>query len=204
MLSKMGIFMTYRFLVFFLLINLFLVAAPYAGEQKPSDSNQSKDHWALLCGYGVTHPGLGDTRTRVEDVDLIFQYGHFLSEAGRSWYKVRHKLLIEIPFYIVYHPESAIMTGINFLASWDFTASKEIIPYFFVGGGFMYTNLNVPELGTDYNGNYQGGIGIHYVIGDNTSIEINYRYHHISNADTAQPNDPLNSTKFLVGVSFLL
>jgi hypothetical protein len=27
-----------------------------------------------------------------------------------------------------------------------------------------------------------------------------YRYHHVSNANTAEPNEPLNSSKILLGV----
>jgi hypothetical protein len=29
-----------------------------------------------------------------------------------------------------------------------------------------------------------------------------YRYHHVSNAGTAEPNEPLNSSKCLIGVTF--
>ena len=101
-------------------------------------------------------------KARVKDIDIIVQYGRFLTaEAGKSWYKGRHALLVELPLYIVYHPETALMAGINFLASWNFTASDKMVPYIFGGGGLVYTNLDSEDLSTDYNGNYQGGIGVH-------------------------------------------
>ncbi len=187
-----------------MLLNLFIVTFVSAEDNRTVNFSNAKDHWTFLGGYGVTHPGFGETETKVESADFILQYGHFLKNpAGKSWYKVRHELLLEIPFYTVVHPESAIMTGINFLACWDFIASEKIVPYVFAGGGFMYTNLDISGLGTEFNGNYQGGLGIHYYIRDNTSIDFNYRYHHISNAGTASPNEPLNSSKILFGLSFL-
>ncbi len=196
---------SYRFLIVLVLSLLFSSSGIVLAQEKNSVGfSNAKDHWTFLGGYGVTHPGLGDTETRLEEVDLILQYGYFLSEEkGKSWYKTRHELLIEIPIYIVYHPETAIMTGVNFLACWDFTASDKIVPYVFAGGGFVYTNVDSADLGTDYNGNYQGGIGIHYFIKDNVTIDFNYRYHHISNAGTSEPNEPLNSTKMFLGLSFL-
>ena len=196
--------LAYRVFIILQLLIFSVVSVSFAQGSNKVGFKNAKDHWTILGGYGVTHPGWGDTETRIEDIDLILQYGRFLSEEkGKSWYKVRHELLIEIPVYIVYHPESAIMTGINFLACWDFTTREEIVPYIFGGGGFMYTNLDAPALGTNFNGNYQGGFGIHYFIKDNLTIDLNYRYHHISNAGTADPNEPLNSTKMLFGLSFI-
>ncbi len=187
-----------------MLLTIFSPAFSFAQEDKTTGFNNAKDHRTILGGYGQTHRNLGDTMTRVQQVDAILQYGYFLTEeAGRSWYKVRHEILFELPFSIVFHPDDAIMTGINVLACWDFTASEKIVPYLFAGGGFVYTNVNVPGLGSDFNGNYQGGFGVHYFISKNTAIDFNYRLHHISNASTAEPNEPLNSSKFLVGVTFL-
>jgi hypothetical protein len=33
------------------------------------------------------------------------------------------------------------------------------------------------------------------------AIDLTARYHHISNAGTAHPNVPLNSSKILIGIS---
>jgi hypothetical protein len=164
----------------------------------------AKSHLTLSLGYGESYPGLGETKTRVEDVDVILKYGHFLSEEiGDSWYRGRHEILVEVPFYYVASPKSAIMTGINFLACWNFTSfSKRVVPYLFAGGGAVYTNLNLPnDLGSKWNGNYQGGVGTHYFLTRNIAVDLTARYHHISNAGTASPNVPLNSTKVLIGIS---
>ncbi len=196
--------MTNRLFFALMLLIIFSAFPVLAREEKALTINTAKSHLTFLGGYGVTHPGFGDTSTRVEGVDLILQYGRFLSEeAGKSWYRGRHEMLIEVPFSAVYHPNSAIITGINFLACWNFTASERIVPYIFAGGGLVYTNLDIPGLGSEFNGNYQGGFGLRYLIKERTAVEFNYRLHHISNADTADPNEPLNSSKILLGISFL-
>lgn len=190
--------------VVLLLLIVFSTAGSYAQEEKPLGFSNAKGHWTLLGGYGNTHTNFGDTQERVQVVDLILQYGHFLTkEGGKSWYKVRHEVMIELPFAAVFHPHGAIMAGVNLLACWDFTASEKIVPYVFAGGGLVYTNLNLEGMGRDLNGNYQTGTGIHYFIDKKTVLNFNYRLHHISNANTAEPNEPLNSSKFLVGMTFL-
>jgi len=163
----------------------------------------AKGHWTISTGYGVTHPGLGATESKVETIDMILSYGHYLSEeAGRSWYKGRHEIIFELPVHLVVHPETTPMVGITILACWTFTASKTFAPYIFGGGGLVYTDLNVPELGRKLNGTHQVGAGIHYFFRKNASLDFSYRFHHISNAGTAEPNGPLNSSKMLFGISF--
>jgi lipid A 3-O-deacylase len=180
-----------------------LTSSAAAQEKSHNDFIAANNHWTIMGGYGVSHKGLGATDTRVETVDIIMRYGHFLTgELGTSWYKGRHEILIEVPFRTVVHPETAVMTGINFMAAWNFTAGDSIIPYIFAGGGPVYTNLDIPGLGAELNYSYQGGAGIHYFIGKNRSINFNYRLHHISNAGTADPNEPLNSSRILIGLSF--
>lgn len=181
----------------------FFVSETCAEENNGAGLHDATSQWSILGGYGVTHRGISRTRTKVETIDLVLRRGYFFTkEIGKSWYKGRHEWIFEIPVHYVTNPEKAIMTGINLLGCWNLTSSEKIVPYFFAGGGLLYTDLNVPELGSKFNFNYQAGTGIHYFITRDTSIEFNYRYHHISNAGTAKPNDPLNSSKILLGISF--
>jgi opacity protein-like surface antigen len=182
---------------------LSLVTLPAFAEEQELGVDKAKGHWTVSTGYGVTHPGLGATETKVETAELILSYGHFLSEeVGKSWYRGRHEIIVELPLHYVVSPETTPMVGITFLASWVFTASKTMTPYIFGGGGLIYTNLDVPELGKNLNGSVQVGTGFHYFLKKNTSLDLSYRFHHISNAGTGTPNEPLNSSKFLFGISF--
>jgi opacity protein-like surface antigen len=194
-----------RKIFFSVAASCFLLATSAAWAEGPKTGIETaKTQWSVSAGFGSTHPGLGDTKTRVRTADLVLGYGRFLSNetGGSAWYRGRHQLIVEVPLHYVGTPEQVPMAGITFLACWNFTASKTITPYIFAGGGLIYTNLDVPELGRRLNGTIQEGIGAHYFLSKDTSIDLSYRFHHISNAGTAKPNGPLNSSKVFLGVSF--
>ena len=162
--------------------------------------NLSGDFWTMFAGYGMSHKGLGATRTAINTIDATWQYAHFLSEIkNNSWYAGKHHLLIELPFNTVIHPRPGIITGINFLASWIFTSYPDFSPYVFAGGGPAYTNLKTAGIGSEFNGSYQAGVGVflHFM---KTEMVLNYRIIHVSNGGIAKPNEPVNASYFLIGI----
>ena len=73
---------------------IFFAHTVFAQDKKMAEFRSAKSHWTFLGGYSVTHPGFGDTRTKVETVDFVLQYGYFLSEeVGKSWYRGRHEIV---------------------------------------------------------------------------------------------------------------
>jgi hypothetical protein len=159
---------------------------------------------ALLTGYGITHRGFGATRTQVQTWDVIARYGRFLShEVGAgSWYQGRHELLVELPYHMAVDHDARSMVGGYLLGSWKFTGLLGIYPYVFAGGGILYVDVGLPTMGSKLDFSYQGGTGVQYFVRKDSALIAEYRYHHISNAGTASPNEPLNSSKFLLGVTF--
>lgn len=155
-------------------------------------------------GYGITHRGFGATRTQVQTVDLIGRFGYFLTnEIGSGWYRGQLEHVMELPLHVVVDPKTGIMVGGNVLGKWNFTGLKEkrLIPYVFGGGGILWVDLGLPTMGSRLDFSYGGGTGIQYLFRKDMAVSAEWRYHHISNANTAEPNEPLNSSKFLVGVS---
>jgi lipid A 3-O-deacylase len=160
--------------------------------------------YAILSGYGITHRGFGATRTQVQTFDTIARFGYFLSgERGCGWLKGRHELLLELPLHLVVDPKVSPIVGGYILGSWKFTSSKKWSPYLFAGGGILYVDLGLPTMGSRLDFSYQGGVGLQYFVCRDRAIGLEYRYHHISNAGTAEPNEPLNSSKILLSVSIL-
>lgn len=164
----------------------------------------AKSEMAFLSGYGITHRNFGETRTQVQTWDAIARYGYFLSEEiGKNrWYQGRHELLMEIPYHLAVDKAGKSMVGAYLLGSWKFTSMGELAPYIFAGGGVLFVDLGLPSMGSRLDFSYQGGTGLQYFICNNVALISEYRYHHISNAGTASPNEPLNSSKILLGISF--
>ena len=159
----------------------------------------------LLTGYGITHRGFGETSTQVQTWDAIARLGWYLSEEiGKgSWYQGRHQLLVELPYHLAVDHGGRSMVGGYLLGSWKFTSLTSVKPYIFAGGGPVYVDLGLPSMGAKLNFSYQGGTGLQIPIAQATMFNLEYRYHHISNAGTANPNEPLNSSKILLGISWL-
>ncbi|MHB8056586.1 MAG: acyloxyacyl hydrolase [Desulfuromonadaceae bacterium] len=157
-----------------------------------------------LTGYGITHKYLGATRTQVQTWDAIARFGWFLSdEAGKdSWYQGRHELLLELPYHMTVDHGGRSMVGGYALGSWKFTGLERTAPYIFAGGGPLFVDLGLPTMGSRLCFSYQAGAGLQSFLKKNMALTLEYRYHHISNAGTASPNEPLNSSKFLFGVSY--
>jgi hypothetical protein len=193
--------MAMKALLTILALSIFLAPLPSRAETAVATADSE---CALLTGYGITHRGFGATRTQVETWDVIARYGLFLSqEVGRgSWYQGRHELLMELPYHMAVDHDARSMVGGYLLGSWKFTGLEGITPYVFAGGGILYVDVGLPTMGTKLDFSYQGGTGVQYFVRKDTALIAEYRYHHISNAGTATPNEPLNSSKFLVGVTF--
>lgn len=188
-----------------LLITLLVaVSAVTAGAADIQTSVATADYeLSLLSGYGVSHRGFGETRTQVQTWDAIARLGWFLSdELGKeSWYRGRHQLLIELPYHLALDQRGRSMTGGYLLGSWKFTSLKRITPYLFAGGGVLFVDMGLPSMGTRLDFSYQGGSGVQYDLAHDLAVGLEYRYHHISNAGTASPNEPINSSKILFSIT---
>lgn len=195
--------MTQLFLPVALLMMIFMLPLCAVADDTQA-VGQAEGEYAFLTGYGITHRGFGDTRTQVQTFDMILRYGRFLSsEVGKGhWYQGRHELLLELPYHLAVDHGGRSMAGGYILGSWKFTAPEHLVPYVFAGGGILFVDLGLPTMGTRLDFSYQGGTGVQYFIRKDLALMAEYRYHHVSNAGTAEPNEPLNSSKFLIGVSF--
>lgn len=167
-------------------------------------ASTAKGELGFLTGYGSSFVGFGETRHQVQTWDAILRAGFFLSdEVGQgSWYQGRHEVLLELPYHLAVNYGGRSMVGGYLLGHWRFTSLDRVVPYVLAGGGPLFVDLGLPTMGTKLCFSYQGGTGLQYLIDRNTALSLEYRYHHISNAGTASPNEPINSNKLLMGVSF--
>jgi len=163
----------------------------------------TNDSYSMLTGYGQSFPGWGMTTQRVETIDLVFRHNHHIFDnLGSGWYQGFHSILMELPFHFVVSPDDSVMIGLNFLAAYTFTANDQWQPYIFGGGGPVYSFADIPGMGADWNGNYQFGIGVEHALNNAHDLLFEFRFHHISNGGSKEPNEPLNSCKALMGITF--
>lgn len=190
----------WKFTIIIALLIIISRALPVSAENPAS---RATGEYGVLTGYGISHIGFGETRHQVQTFDLILRAGFFLSnEVGKgSWYQGRHEVMLELPYHLALERGGRSMAGGYLLGHWRFTGLDKVVPYVLAGGGPLYVDLGLPTMGTKLCFSYQGGTGLQYFIDSKTALNLEYRYHHISNAGTAEPNEPINSSKILLGVS---
>ncbi|MBK5276276.1 MAG: acyloxyacyl hydrolase [Desulfuromonadales bacterium] len=188
--------LTLFFMLFILLLPLNVRADNVA--------STAKGEFGFLTGYGSSFVGFGETRHTIQTWDVILRAGFYLSdEVGiGSWYQGRHELLLELPYQMAVNRGGRSVVGGYALGHWRFTSLDKLVPYVLAGGGPLFVDLGLPTMGSKLCFSYQGGTGLQYFIDKKTVLDVEYRYHHISNAGTAEPNEPINSNKLLFGLSY--
>jgi hypothetical protein len=73
-------------------------------------------------------------------------------------------------------------------------------PFFDAHGGALYFTRQEPVPGSSqYNFTFNFGTGVQLFAGKRSSVLLGYKYHHISNADTAGQNPGVDSNEFYAG-----
>ena len=164
------------------------------------DESLLSEEWYLLGGVGQSHPGWGDTQERVKTTDLIIRRESPIGGVqGSGSYKYRRTFLLELPVHLLRSPDEPPMIGLSFQACWTLVSRPDLQPYFFVGGGPVYTEADIPGTSSKIKGSYGAGVGVK-LNSDQGKFLLEYRYHHLSNGGIEEPNDPLNSSKLFVGI----
>jgi opacity protein-like surface antigen len=86
---------------------------------------------------------------------------------------------------------------------WNFMPRKKLQPIFSGHGGYMYSTKPVPDQNAgSFNFTFDLGAGFELYRSKSRSIRAEYRYHHISNAGTAQQNPGIDNGVFQLTYSF--
>ena len=162
------------------------------------------ERWEFRAGYGYQYK---DTKARPNNFQLL----NFMASAavpmggqkGSGWSKGRFEWAPELWLGLFTLPYYRPLIGITPLQfRYVFEPEGKIHPYLFAGAGFLYANVNRRETRSDWNFNLQGGAGLYYSLNDSTSLILEYRHVHISNAGLHEDNAGMNNHTFLAGISF--
>ncbi|MGA2048501.1 MAG: acyloxyacyl hydrolase [Terracidiphilus sp.] len=86
---------------------------------------------------------------------------------------------------------------------WNFFPRLKTQPFFIGHGGYMYTTQPIPTAHAgSFNFTFDLGAGVELYRSKNQSVRAEYRYHHISNHNTALENSGIDNGLFQVTYSF--
>ena len=109
------------------------------------------------------------------------------------------------PYYQRYtEPSSAFWAGLGLVLRYHFLSLGRFVPYAEIAGGAGGTDLRVKEIDSDFAFLLWGGVGASYFVTDSMALYAGYRYQHVSNGNTSEPNRGFESHVGVFGVSYYL
>lgn len=168
-----------------------------------------KQEIALAVGYAISLP-LGGRTSEIEDTQYVFLAPRWgigitdpLGEEG-AFYRGNFELLGEGQFLFETEPRSGFAGGFAILFRYNFLPHGRFIPFVEAGAGVLGLDFDVDGQRDGFNFSPQAGLGFHYFVSERTALTGEWRWFHISNADTRDPNFGIDSSLFIIGASFFL
>jgi lipid A 3-O-deacylase len=159
----------------------------------------------LSAGYLLPHRLTTEHTTKQSGPAFMPSWAMVLTDPiGSSWYRGQILLGVEIVYIQFERPELTHGVGFTPKIKYLFEGTQRIRPYIEFAGGPFYTDLagRIPEESSRFNFILTAGGGISWFITSQLSLNVGYRFHHISNAGTRYPNIGLNSSLPYGGFSF--
>ena len=158
----------------------------------------------ILREAGEYLNGLGAFTFQAEVLyDIVTTSGQKLSFGGVTvqegtqhgkWFYVGHHRVEGIPcHHLAFSQETSDYLAPN--SRWR--------PFMSLDAGSLVTANKVPEATSRFNLTPQAGLGLAFARNERTLFTFEYRFHHSSNADTAEPNPGINSSSFHLSVSII-
>ena len=193
-------------LVYILLITLMaaLTSPIYAADPTPRITVGTQEI-GLTVGYMLpSHFKRNQTTNQQGEAFMPSWMMTVTDPLGDSWYRGQISLGAEMVYLQYQEPIVAHGFGFTPKIKYSFTALGRIRPYAEFAGGPLWTDLagRIPEESSRFNFILSGGLGVSYFLTDQAALNVGYRYQHISNAHTSQPNIGLNASMPFVGFSF--
>jgi hypothetical protein len=187
-----------------LLVGVLHLAAGPARAQEPRFKFGDVE-LTLAGGYSRSHTTVGEDEAQdLDGFQFLPHVGIFLSdEHGEPGIRGNFELLIEpTVVHLRAESESGTAAGVSALARWVFTTPWVVRPYAEVGLGILGGNFDLRQTNCDINFIIEGGAGLLWFVAERTALTASYRFQHISNASTCDFNLGINSSLFVLGVSY--
>jgi hypothetical protein len=99
-------------------------------------------------------------------------------------------------------PNEATAEGLKLAMRYHLIGFGRLVPYFEATAGAGGTSLRVKEIDSAFTFVVEAGGGLAYFITDTVALNADYRFQHISNGHTSNPNRGFNSDTGIGGVAF--
>jgi hypothetical protein len=168
--------------------------------------------WVQFLGGELWSPNHGLGPHDVEHINLIpgeLRLGVLIDGLciEEGFFRGATEAFLQLSADAVIRGPGNILGGPSVLLRYNFVQPKcRFIPYIQGGGGILFNDIykdpNQNVIGQVQEFSLEAGIGLHYLITPNVSIDAEGDYLHISNAGMSQRNAGLNAIGGMVGVTY--
>jgi lipid A 3-O-deacylase len=180
---------------------------PWAGSfEEPLRKGTTE--WGIMAGYGLSN-SLGPSKSGIDFVTLMPRFGYVFAgiQANPPLKGSLEGVVEAVPALVAFEDSQTIYGGgFNLLLRYDFATGTRVVPFLEGGAGIL---LSTPQStdrqsqfrASQFNFTLQIAPGIRYFLNKRAALSLEYRFHHISDANTTEHNPGLNSDFVLLGFS---
>jgi opacity protein-like surface antigen len=196
---------------------LFLLGLPLAGASQDTGMNGPAESLTpeSLFARGRYEVGLNNgvlfspflatgNRPTINYTYSGLQLGYMLSDVkGDGWWRGNFELAGEAFGSAVFRGQGTYIAGGTLWLRYNFVPrSSALVPYVQAGAGAVSTDVDRDVVGQAFNFNLGVAVGVRYFVARNWSLSLEYRYQHISNANTGPRNVGINADGPILGISY--
>ena len=149
-------------------------------------------------GFGRIHNVRG---TPLSLTQTVLRAGTSGRARGSGFLRGNASLMVEIvPLLAIDQTPHASGGGVTFLYRYTLQG-RRIRPLAWAGLGFLWTEVKVPPGESDFNFTPQAGVGFQYFVKEDRALDLELRFHHISNNGMTARNPGINSLMLMAGYS---
>jgi lipid A 3-O-deacylase len=186
---------------FVLLLTVCVLAAFASAQDLPSASLQ-KGTWDLGLWAQGGHSIFGGVTVPTGIFSAGGRVGRILSsEHGSGILRGNFEYAVDFtPVTVVAQDNTVYGAGFSpIILRWNFTSGHKLAPWLEAGGGVLFTSSDVPSFTNSVNFTPQAAVGINIFLREKRSVDLAFKYLHISNAGLAVPNPGLNTLQGMIG-----
>ena len=133
------------------------------------------------------------------------QVGYMLGGgAEEGWCRGNFEVVGEGFGSSIFEGSGNYIAGLTFWGRYNFVQpSWRFVPYIQGGAGLTVTDIDHHIVGQAFNFNLNIGVGTRYLLSQRWAVLLEYRFQHISNANSAAHNLGINAHGPILGVSYL-
>lgn len=160
----------------------------------------SFNNGVLFSPYIATYnrPTINYTMTEI-------QFGYMLTEFKETgFFRGNFEVVGEGFGSGIFAGAGSYIAGLTLWARYNFVRPGcRLVPYLQAGAGLVSTDIDRGIVGQPFNFNLDLGAGFRWFIRPQWALNLEYRYQHISNANTGKRNLGINAQGPILGVSYL-